>query len=350
MRNIRRIGLVAAALAILIAPRGLSSTGAEGSGDSSSAQLEAKVRETVERVRPAFVFIDGGSGVVISPDGYMLTNYHVAGKLPQWTVKLSGGKQFKADVVGKDAYGDICLLKLKDAKDLPFAEFGNSDTLETGEYVIAIGNPFMIGNADFQPTVTLGVVSAIHRFQTNYSDAIQTDASINPGNSGGPLFDLEGKLLGINGQIVFRYGNKVNTGVGFSIPAAQINRFLPKMKSAGGGDVHHGQINGIVFSPDWTDGKGALLKEVQKGSTAEKAGFAAGDLIVRVESYPVRNSHRAIGFILTWPEGATINVTVKRGEEEKTFNVVLDRNTLPPPNYGPPQPAQRKGPQPPRRK
>ncbi|OHB74229.1 MAG: hypothetical protein A2Z34_00480 [Planctomycetes bacterium RBG_16_59_8] len=331
-----KIRFLLASLLLAVAP-----IGAAVPAGTLTGELEAKIRQIEEKSSPAFVFIGGGSGVVISPDGYMLTNHHVAGKSQTWQVFLGGGRRFMADMVGKDPFGDICLLKLRGAKDLPFVEFGDSDSLEMGEYVVAIGNPFMLGRSDYQPTVTVGVVSAIHRFQTNYSDAIQTDASINPGNSGGPLVDFQGKLLGINGQIMFRHGNKVNTGVGFAIPVSQIRRFLPALKKANGGEVNHGQILGLVFSSDWPDGKGAPVQEVQKGTTAEKAGFQAGDWIVKVGPYSVVNPRRARGLLLTWPAGSAVKVVVRRGSEEKELTVTLDEwKVTPPATPAPQQPAQ----------
>ena len=301
---------------------------------SASADLERRVKELAREVSPAFVFIGGGSGVVISPDGYMLTNHHVAGSKANWEVTLTGGHSYIADVVGKDSFGDICLLKIRGGRDLPHVEMGDSDVLRTGEYVFAVGNPFLIGRLDWQPTVTLGTVSGIHRYQTNYSDAVQTDASINPGNSGGPLFNFEGKLVGINGQIVFRYGTKVNTGVGFAISTAQIKRFLPLLREAGGGEVFHGTIQGLGFAQQPSQGKGAPIGGVQSGSSAERAGFRRGDWIVRVEEYPVVNARRAQGFILAWPAGSKIRITIRRGGREETLEVTLDSPRRRPPQGG----------------
>ena len=206
----------------------------QGLDDAAAERLDAKVHEVVAKVKPAFVFIRGGSGVLISADGYMLTNHHVLAdgqpstNRKETDVVLPGIRQFKADVVGKDPHGDIVLLKLRDAEGLPHVTFGDADALNVGEYVLAVGDPFLAGRSDFEPTVTVGVVSALHRYQNTYTDAIQTDASVNPGNSGGPLFNLRGELVGINGQIMARFGNRVNTGIGFAIPSTQIQRFLPR--------------------------------------------------------------------------------------------------------------------------
>lgn len=212
--------------------------GAEDDALKAALRLEKLIESTAARVVPAFVFVGGGSGVLISSDGWFLTNHHVAGERPDWQVTLPGGFIYKAEVVGYDVSGDICLCKIKNAKDLPYVELGDSDVIRPGEGVIAVGNPFMLGSMDFQPTVSFGVVSAMHRFQQNYADAIQTDAAVNPGNSGGPLFTIDGKLIGINGRIDTRFRNRVNTGIGLAIPINQIKNFMRVLKK--GGYVRHG--------------------------------------------------------------------------------------------------------------
>ncbi len=313
-----RSRLVALALAVC-----LSGLWAQSPEETRAAELEALVESVAAEVTPAFVFIGGGSGVLISPDGYMLTNHHVAGSQSRWNVYLTGGRQYSARVVGQDSYGDICLLKLEDAEDLPYVELGNSDALMAGEYVFAVGNPFALGNQDFQPTVTLGVVSAIHIFFANYTDAIQTDTSINPGNSGGPLFTLEGKLVGINGMISARFGERVNSGVGFAIPSAQIERFLPDLRAAEGDEVRHGTIDGLTLSEQSTGGRGAIVANVRRRSAADNAGFQKGDRLVSIEQYAIPNEARARGFILAWPAGSEVNLLVDREGVEHELTVTL---------------------------
>jgi S1-C subfamily serine protease len=237
---------------------------------------------------------------------------------------MSGGKLYQADMVGMDPRGDVCLLKIRDANNLPYVKLGDSDALVVGEMVMAVGNPFLLGTQDFMPTVTTGVVSALHRLQNTYTDAIQTDASINPGNSGGPLFNMDGELVGINGQIMFRYGTKVNSGVGFAISINQIKRFMDKFKAANGGVVKHGHIKGLNLSQEWANGNGALVDSVTAGSTAEEAGFKAGDLIKSIEQYTVHNQFRFMGYMQTWPEGSRVTVRVLRGEEEVELTATLD--------------------------
>jgi len=202
--------------------------------------LEKKVQETGRKVSDAFVFIGGGSAVLISPDGWFLTNHHVGGTMDKGTtVWLSDGRSFRAKLVCTDPVGDLALFKLQDVKEkLPHVEFGDSDALEVGQYVVAVGNPFGLATTPAPdrrryPSVSLGVVSARHRYQQNYGDCIQTDAAVNPGNSGGPLVTLDGRLVGINGRIATRYMNRVNSGVGFAIAANQVKRFLPEMMEGG---------------------------------------------------------------------------------------------------------------------
>lgn len=291
-------------------------------------ELQKKVTAVIEKVRPAFVFIGGGSGVVISPDGYIVTNHHVAGEGKAWTVRLTGGKTYKADTLGFDVRGDITLLKIRDAKDLPYVELGDSDALAIGEHVIAMGNPFLLGNENWEPTFTLGIVSAMHRFQGGYMDAVQTDAQINPGNSGGPLMTLEGKVIGINGRIAMRFQNRVNTGVGYAIPSNQIKYFLPELKK--GGRVQHGFIEGlqIVDSDDprferAEYGDGVLVTAVTQDSAADKAGFLPGDIIMEAEGFKTFNTLRFRGVVESRPVGATVQIKVRR-KTEKGETSVLD--------------------------
>ncbi|MEK7449593.1 MAG: trypsin-like peptidase domain-containing protein [Planctomycetota bacterium] len=215
---------------------------------SLALNLQQKIIQVSEKVIPAYVFIAGASGVLVSPDGYVLTNYHVVANSVKWDVFRADGKSYEAERIGCDPTGDIALLKIKDAKELPYLEFGDSDTLEVGQPVIVVGNPFTIGISDLEPTVTFGLISALHRFQNDYSDAIQTDAAINPGNSGGPLITLDGKIVGINGKLETEIGFIfANTGIGYAIPANQIKRFLPKLKTEG--QVVHAEITGLRVEP-----------------------------------------------------------------------------------------------------
>ena len=313
----------AAGLALLA----LGALAARTAAAAEEDPLQAAIRETVSRTSPAFVFIGGGSGVVISPDGEFLTNQHVALSSQRWEVRLADGRVMTARRLGADPYGDVSLLKLEGARDLPFVPLGDSDALQPGEPVIAIGNPFALGGVlgaqRGDPAVSVGIVSAIHRRQGAYMDAIQTDAAINPGNSGGPLLSLRGELVGINGRIATRFGNRVNSGVGFAIPVNQIRRFLPALRE--GGTVFHGMIEGLQVARRHPGGGGTLITGVTPGSPAGRAGFITGDVVVRVDRYPTSTWARFDGVVSSFPEGADLDVTVRRGGEERRLSVRLGR-------------------------
>ena len=294
-------------------------------------KLQKTVEATGKKVSDAFVFIPSGSAFLISADGYFLTNHHVGGTMVNGvTVNLNDGRRFKADLICTDPVGDVCLFKMKDAKDLPFLEFGDSDKLEPGQYVLAIGNPLGLAlptsDRKYWPTVSLGLVSAVHRNQQQYSDCVQTDAAVNPGNSGGPLVTLDGKFVGINGRIATRYLNRVNSGVGYSISSNQIARFLPQMKEGGiDKKIYHGQINGITFDREPSQGAGAKIRAVDSASTAGRAGFQAGDLVTRIDEYAVFSVNRFYGILGNWPMDTEVAVKVQRGNEPVEIKVRLDK-------------------------
>ncbi len=320
MRTVLLSVLCSAALAAQEAPAGLP------------AALQRKVEACSKSISERFVFFGGGSGVFISPDGWALTNHHVAGTQQTTRVTLYSGEQFTAKLVCTDALGDISLFKVDGGdRTFPFAELGDSDALERGQYVIACGNPFGIAlpaaDQRMYPTITLGIVSAVHRYQPpGYFDCIQTDASVNPGNSGGPLVTLDGRLVGINGRIATRYMNRVNSGVGYAIPSNQIRNFLPEMKKGGEkGKIFHGQVTGLQVADVNTQGQGAKVLGVKPGSAAEEAGFQRGDLIVQAGPYKIFNRERWMGAIGTWPEGDTVAVKVRRNDETESLKVVLER-------------------------
>jgi S1-C subfamily serine protease len=293
-------------------------------------KVQESIAAVAAKVSPAFVNFGGGSGICISPDGLVVTNNHVAGRSNNWTVRMPGGargKSFKAKMLWKDPRGDIALLQLDTkGEKVPYIEIGDSDKVKVGEFSIALGTPFMTANEDSVPTVTFGVVSAIHRNFGGYSDAIQTDAPVNPGNSGGPLINLKGELLGINGQIRVRFPYRVNTGIGLAIPTNQIKRFIEAFKDVKDGSVvYHGQVNGLTLKRDDAATEGALVEKIASGSTAEKAGFKVNDVVVRVNEYKIFSHVRFHGVVGTYPEKSTIEVVVLRAGEEQKLSVKLDR-------------------------
>jgi serine protease Do len=299
--------------------------------DDPYALLQERVKAVVGKMDRAFVFFPGGSGSFISEDGYCITNHHVAGSREQVSVFIADGTRYQARRVCTDSYGDLALFKVdKEGAKFEYVELGDSDSLEVGQYVIAVGNPHGLANqpseGKHQPSVSVGVVSALHRRQGGYSDCIQTDAAVNPGNSGGPLLDLSGRQIGVNGRVATRFGGRVNSGVGYAIPSDQIKKFLKVMKAGGDkGVAHHGDIAGLSVSGDHTDGAGARVSRAAGGSTAAKAGFAAGDLIVAIEGLRVFSRDRFYGLLGTWPAGDAVEVTVLREGAEHKFRVVLDR-------------------------
>jgi serine protease Do len=307
---------------ILLSSALVSPVSAQSSGlAQAEAQEEARMR-LIDRVSKAFVAVGGGSGIIVSPEGEILTNDHVAGSRKvgqEWVVIRPGGVFEKATLVAKDPRGDIALLKLKGKGPYPYIEFADSDAIRAGDPVIALGNPFGFSK-DGTPHVTEGVISAVHRFQGGYSDAIMTDTPINPGNSGGPLIDMRGRLLGINGRIAVRFGTRANTGVGYAIPTNQIRAFMPDLRA--GGNVSHGRITGLRLTDPPGGGSGALVRSVQPGSIASRAGVKDGDLIVEADGRAVHNPRRFQGVVGTLPAGAPLRFKVER--EGAVYDLSLD--------------------------
>lgn len=292
--------------------------------DLKLAQAQEDARTAViEQVSQAFVAIGGGSGVLISADGLILTNHHVAGSRPvgsTWIVTRPGGVFERAKILGSDSRGDITLLKMESDGPYPHVPLGDSDAIEVGQAVIALGNPFGFSK-DGTPNVTVGLISAVHRFQGGYSDAIQTDTAINPGNSGGPLLDFQGRLLGINGRIAVRFGTRANTGIGYAIPTNQIKAFIPFLKQ---GDAGHGAVRGLALEESKAGGTGALVRSVRSGSLASSAGFKRGDVIVRAGGREINGPRRFEGVIGTYPSNAELEVVVQRNGQSETLTLQLE--------------------------
>jgi serine protease Do len=315
--------IVLPTLCVLLAAAAPAASG-EDAADRAKA-IEKDLVALVSRISKAYVMIGGGSGVVITPDGWMLTNDHVIDqqrKKKKWPVMLPIHKPYVADLMGKDTTGDIALLKIRGAKNLPHVPLGDSDALRAGQLVVALGNPYSHAFRTAEPTVTFGIVSATHRNQVTYSDAIQTDAPVNPGNSGGPLINLKGELVGINGRVRVRFGQKFNTGVGLAIPANQIRRFLPLLKK---GDVYHGDLTGLRFPRSRSSRSPLTVERVSLDTVADRAGFEAGDRVLSVGGLPVWNLMRFQGAVRAYPEGAEVPVTVERDGREVEVTATLVR-------------------------
>jgi S1-C subfamily serine protease len=275
--------------------------------------------QTIERIsRPTLAIFGadgqgGGSGVIISPDGYALTNFHVTAPTgPAMKCGLADGRLVDAVLVGLDPGGDVALIKLLGDDDFPAAELGDSDSVRTGDWVYVVGNPFLLAD-DFKPTITYGIVSGVHRYQypagtlLEYADCLQTDAAINPGNSGGPLFDAQGQLIGINGRGSFEKRGRINVGVGYAISINQINRFLGLLKS--GRIIDHASLGATVT----TDAEGrVVVDDVLDDSDAFRRGLRYGDELVQFGGRDIGSANAFKNALGTYPAGWRVPITFRR--------------------------------------
>ena len=275
-----------------------------------------------QRLLPTFVFVGGGSGVVVSADGLVLTNHHVIDGLEVIPARRVGADEVHAVLLGSDPVGDIALLRLPGSADLPFATLADEGAMVPGSAVLAIGNPFGLGDLDDAPTVTAGVLATSRGVRGDYTDVVQSDASVNPGNSGGPLFAMDGRLLGINGQIRSRTGYRINSGIGLAIAAPQLAAFLPVLASASGGYVHHTAAPPALRLADGFDGVAI---------TTGGGGLEAGDLLLSVAGRPATSTTTATGLFasLPWRAGATIPAQVQRGGHALNVDVTAARTPIP---------------------
>jgi len=263
-----------------------------------------------------------GSGVIISPDGYILTNNHVVGSADEIHVTLMDKREFTAKVVGKDPKTDLALIKIDTKGDkLPAANLGDSDQLQVGDWVVAIGNPF-----GFNLTVTAGIVSAKGRILGgNYDDFIQTDASINPGNSGGPLFDVDGRVVGINTAIYSRTGT--SAGIGFAIPVTLARHIVDQLKSTGrvvrgwlGVEIQEVTAD-LAQSFGLAKPEGALVASVDKSGPAAKGGIERGDVILTFDGKPVVDEHSLPVLVADTPIGKKVQVDIIRNGKAQKLEV-----------------------------
>ena len=262
-----------------------------------------------------------GSGVIVSPDGYILTNNHVAGHADEIRVRLLDKREFTAKVVGKDPKTDLALIKIDTKQPLPVAPLGESGSAEVGDWVVAIGSPF-----GFTSTVTAGIISAKGRaLGGNYDDFIQTDASINPGNSGGPLFNTKGQVIGINTAIYSSTGS--NAGIGFAIPIDIAKQVMEQLKEHG--KVVRGWLGVEIqeVTPDLAQSfnlpepEGALVANVEKEGPALKAGILRGDIIIKFNGMPVQDEHQLPELVARTPIGKSVPVEVIRNGKHMTIQV-----------------------------
>ena len=317
---------------------GWGPTPALASGGADAAVTPASIPDLVERLSPTVVNISTarivkdllgrdfnqkglGSGFIISEDGYIFTNNHVVDKADKIEVKLANGKEYEAEVRGRDAATDLALIKITSPVKLPYARLGDSDRSRIGEEVIAIGNPLGLDH-----TVTAGIISAKGRTigAGPYDNFIQTDASINPGNSGGPLCNLAGEVVGINTAIVAQA-----QGIGFAIPINMAKEILEDLKTSGKiirgwlGLTSQNITDDMRQSLKLKDRQGALVGDVFAGDAADQAGIKIGDVILEVAGQTVKDD-RELGLIVAKLHvGSKVNVKVFRNGKEITLPIVI---------------------------
>src|SRR5713226_4219569 len=306
--------------------------------DPAVKSAEAKRIAAIEKVRPSVVAIfdpggqGGGSGVLIDKDGYALTNFHVVeGAGPVMQCGLPDGVLYDAALVGLDKVGDVALNKLlpqKKGQKFPFAKMGDSDKLKAGDWSLAMGNPFLLAT-DFNPTVTFGLISGVHRYQypegtlLEYTDCIQIDTSINPGNSGGPLFNMDGELVGINGRGSFEKRGRVNSGVGYAISINQIKNFMGHLRA--GLDADHASLGATVTgevedepaSKDEGNTARLLVTNILEDSDAYRRGLQPGDELVTFAGRPLASVNNFKNVLGLYPRGWRMPMVFRHEEEKK---------------------------------
>lgn len=290
---------------------------------------KARIAAIAKAMKPTIAVFErngkgGGSGVVISPDGYALTNFHVTQPCGDYMkCGMSDGRIYDTVIVGIDPTGDVALVKLLGRDDFPVAEMADSDQVRVGDWCFAIGNPFLLAT-DLQPTVSYGIVSGTHRYQypagtlLEYADCLQTDAAINPGNSGGPLFNAQGQLIGVNGRCSFEKRGRVNVGVGYAISINQIKHFLGYLHS--GRLVDHATLGATVATD--TDGR-VLVSNLLESSDAYRRGLRYGDEIVSFGGRPIGTTNAFKNVLGIFPKGWRIPLEYRRQGERKQIFVRL---------------------------
>ena len=281
-----------------------------------------------------------GSGVVISPDGYVLTNYHVIENAHEIIVTLPGGEEYKSEIIGKDRFTDLALLKME-GSNFPYADLGNSDDLIIGEWVIALGNPYGLFDVSDQPTATVGIISALNmdfgqqESGQIFQDMIQTDAAINPGNSGGPLVNGLGEIVGIN-TFIYTGSNysQGSIGISFAIPINRAKQIAEELKNKGRIDRNYStglQVQSlnkrVARYLNLPFVKGVIVVEVEKGSSGDKAGIEIEDIILAVNGVQITSAQDIKNVILDQDirSGDRITVKIYRDGVRKQIRLKLEK-------------------------
>ncbi|QDU88739.1 Periplasmic serine endoprotease DegP precursor [Pirellulimonas nuda] len=314
--------------AILIATANLAARSV-GAVPAEVQEIERLRVATIEEVTPCVVAVmepggdGGGSGVLVSPTGLALTNFHVVAPCGATMIcGLPDGRTYDAELVGLDPTGDIAVIQLAGRDNFPAARIGDSDQVRIGDEAIVLGNPFLLAT-DFRPSVSCGIVSGVGRYQypadtiLEYADCLQTDAAINPGNSGGPLFDSSGELIGINGRASFGERGRVNVGVGYAVSINQAMRFLPQMRV--GRIVDHASLEATAV----TLAGAAVIDQVEPRSAAARAGLRSGDRVVAIDGRPIHSANSLKNAIGVYPAGWVVAIDIKRGGESHSMRVRL---------------------------
>jgi S1-C subfamily serine protease len=298
---------------------------------------EARRVAVVSKVQPSVVAVfaaggkGGGSGVLISDDGFALTNFHVVqGSGPVMNCGLPDGVLYDAVLVGLDKVGDVALIKLlpkNPGQKFPYAVLGDSDTVREGDWSLAMGNPFLLAT-DFTPTVTFGLVSGVHRYQypagslLEYTDCIQIDTSINPGNSGGPLFDMKGELIGINGRGSFDKRGRINSGVGYAISINQIKNFMGHLRA--GRDADHASLGATIKTETEKSGIGRMIvANILEDSDVYRRGLDSDDELLSFAGRTITSVNHFQNVMGLYPRGWRMPLEFRREQTRKEILVRL---------------------------
>jgi S1-C subfamily serine protease len=334
--------------ALLLAGLGLLAHGQAKATKALTLDPRLKAEEekrvaVIDKVKPAVCAVlnaggnNGGSGVVIDEEGYALTNFHVVEATGIMSrCGMADGILYDAILVGLDKVGDVALIKLLPKKigdktypeggKFKYAKLGDSDKVKAGDWSLAMGNPFLLAT-DFDPTVTFGLISGVHRYQypagtlLEYTDCIQIDTSINPGNSGGPLFNMDGELIGINGRGSFEKRGRVNSGVGYAISINQIKNFMGQLRA--GMDTDHASLGAAIESEGEEDNSNKLTVKAIIDCDARRRGLAEGDEVVYFNGRPISSVNEYKNILGLYPRGWRVPLVYRREDKKAEILVRL---------------------------